>query len=128
MYLRIYRIFCSVHVEITSIRLRKGVYNLIEVISNEPVNIWDTWKTLNYLNINENRKDVYPCKFIVLLLLIVVFFGFLNIKCKYVWCVITGGRDINFMMFRFFTISMYISNPILLPFVFVCIALSTFQS
>jgi len=45
-YLRIDRNFCSVHEEITSIRLyrpcsprsvlRKGVYNLIEVISNEP--------------------------------------------------------------------------------------------
>ena len=41
-YLRIYRNFCSVHEEITSIRLYtpcKGVYNLIEVtfcISNEP--------------------------------------------------------------------------------------------
>ena len=44
--LRIDRNFCSVHEEITSIRLytpcnpcsvsRKGVYNLIEVISNEP--------------------------------------------------------------------------------------------
>ena len=33
MYLRIDRNFCSVHEEIT---LRKGVYNLIEVISNEP--------------------------------------------------------------------------------------------
>ena len=43
-YLRIDRNFCSVHEEITSIRLyppgssrrvlRKGVYNLIEVISN----------------------------------------------------------------------------------------------
>jgi hypothetical protein len=46
IYLRIDRNFCSVHEEITSIRsytpcnprsgLRKGVYNLIEVISNEP--------------------------------------------------------------------------------------------
>ena len=46
MYLRIDRKFYSVHEEITSIRLytpcnpysglRKGVYNLIEVISNEP--------------------------------------------------------------------------------------------
>ena len=42
MYLRIDRNFCSVHEEITSIRLytpcsglRKGAYNLIEVISNE---------------------------------------------------------------------------------------------
>jgi hypothetical protein len=45
-YLKIDRNFCSVHEEITSIRLytpcnprgglRKGVYNLIEVISNEP--------------------------------------------------------------------------------------------
>jgi hypothetical protein len=45
-YLRIDRNFCSVHEEITPIRLytqcslrsglRKGVYNLIEVISNEP--------------------------------------------------------------------------------------------
>ena len=45
-YLRIDRNFCSVHEEITSIRLYtpynlrsslcKGVYNLIEVISNEP--------------------------------------------------------------------------------------------
>ena len=47
-YLRIDRNFCSVHEEITSIRLytpcnprtrselRKGEYNLIEVISNEP--------------------------------------------------------------------------------------------
>ena len=47
-YLRIDRNFCSVHEEITSIRLytpcnprsgsglRKGVYSLIEVISNEP--------------------------------------------------------------------------------------------
>jgi hypothetical protein len=36
--LRIDRNSCSVHEEITSIRLRKGVYNLIEVISrsNEP--------------------------------------------------------------------------------------------
>jgi uncharacterized integral membrane protein len=44
------------------------------------VNIWDTWKTLKYLNINENRKDVDWYKFIVLFLLIVVLFGFLNIK------------------------------------------------
>ena len=43
MHLRIDRNFCSDHEEITSIRLyitcsglRKGVYNLIEVISNEP--------------------------------------------------------------------------------------------
>ena len=45
-YLRIDRNFCSIHEEITSIRLytpcnlhsrlRKGVYNLIEVISIEP--------------------------------------------------------------------------------------------
>jgi hypothetical protein len=45
-YLRIDRNICSVHEEITSIRLytpcnppsglRKGVYNLTEVISNEP--------------------------------------------------------------------------------------------
>jgi hypothetical protein len=45
-YLRIDRNICLVHEEITSIRLytlcilcsglRKGVYNLIEVISNEP--------------------------------------------------------------------------------------------
>ena len=35
-YLKIDRNFCSVHEEITSIRLRKGVYNLIVVISNEP--------------------------------------------------------------------------------------------
>jgi len=44
--LRIDRNFCSIHEEITSIRLytpcnprsglRKGVYNLIEIISNEP--------------------------------------------------------------------------------------------
>jgi hypothetical protein len=41
MHFRIDRNFCSVHEEITLIRLytpglRKGVYNLIEVISNEP--------------------------------------------------------------------------------------------
>jgi hypothetical protein len=47
LQLRIDHNFCSVHEEITSIRLyilcnphgsglRKGVYNLIEVISNEP--------------------------------------------------------------------------------------------
>jgi hypothetical protein len=46
IYLRIDRNFCSVHEEITSIKLytpgnplsglRKGVFNLIEVISNEP--------------------------------------------------------------------------------------------
>ena len=43
IYIRIDRIFCSVHEEITSIRLYtprsglcKGVYNLNEVISNEP--------------------------------------------------------------------------------------------
>ena len=46
IHLRIDRNFCSVHEEITSVRLytpcnprsgiRKGVYNLIEVISNEP--------------------------------------------------------------------------------------------
>ena len=45
-HLRIDRNFCSVHEEITSIRrytpcnprngLRKGAYNLIEVVSNEP--------------------------------------------------------------------------------------------
>ena len=38
-YLRIDRNFCSIHEEITSITLytpcNKGVYNLIEVISNE---------------------------------------------------------------------------------------------
>ena len=44
------------------------------------VKIWDTWKTLKYLNINENRKDVDQYKFVVLSLLIVVLFGFLNIK------------------------------------------------
>ena len=44
------------------------------------VNIWDTGKTLIYLNINENRKDVDRYKFVVLFLLIVVLFGFLNIK------------------------------------------------
>jgi hypothetical protein len=44
------------------------------------VKIWDTWKTLKYLNINENRKDVDRYKFVLLLLLIVVLFGFLNIK------------------------------------------------
>jgi hypothetical protein len=44
------------------------------------VNIWDTWKTLKYLNLKENRKDVDWYKFIVLFLLIVVLFGFLNIK------------------------------------------------
>jgi hypothetical protein len=48
IHLRIDRNFCSVHEEITSIRLytpynprsglRKGAYNLIEVISNEPRN------------------------------------------------------------------------------------------
>jgi hypothetical protein len=44
------------------------------------VNIWDTWKTLKYLNINENRKDVDRYKFVVLFLLIFVLFGFLNFK------------------------------------------------
>jgi hypothetical protein len=44
------------------------------------VNIWDIWKTLKYLNINENRKDVDRWKFIVLFLLIVVLFAFLNFK------------------------------------------------
>ena len=34
--LRIDRNFCSVHEELTSIRLCKGVYSLIEIISNEP--------------------------------------------------------------------------------------------
>jgi hypothetical protein len=42
------------------------------------VNIWDIWKTLKYLNINENRKDIDGWKFVVLFLLIVVLFGFLN--------------------------------------------------
>ena len=37
-------------------------------------------ETLKYLNINENRKDVDRYKFVVLFLLIVVLFGFLNIK------------------------------------------------
>ena len=44
------------------------------------VKICDTWKTLKYLNINENRKDVDRYKFVVLFLLIVVLFDFLNIK------------------------------------------------
>jgi hypothetical protein len=35
---------------------------------------------LKYLNINENRKAVDRYKFVVLFLLIVVLFGFLNIK------------------------------------------------
>jgi hypothetical protein len=35
---------------------------------------------LKYLNINENRKDIDRYKFVVLFLLIVVLFGFLNIK------------------------------------------------
>ena len=49
--------------------------------SDKPrVEIWDTWKTLKYLNINENRKDVDRYKFVVLFLLIVVLFDFLNIK------------------------------------------------
>ena len=38
------------------------------------VKICDTWKTLKYLNINENRKDVDRYKFVVLFLLIVVLF------------------------------------------------------
>ena len=35
---------------------------------------------MKYLDINENRKDVDRYKFVVLFLLIVVLFGFLNIK------------------------------------------------
>jgi hypothetical protein len=34
------------------------------------VKIWDTWKTLKYLNINENRKDVDRYKFVVLFYII----------------------------------------------------------
>ena len=51
--------------------------------TNEPTasnNKSDTWKTLKYLAMNENRKDVDRYKFVILFLLIVVLFGFLNIK------------------------------------------------
>ena len=58
------------------------------------VNIWDTWKTLKYLNINDSfhlkdleiskykrvSKGRWPIKICILFLLIVVLFGFLNIK------------------------------------------------
>jgi uncharacterized integral membrane protein len=58
------------------------------------VNIWDTWKTLKYLNINDpfHLKDLeiskyqreskgrWPIQIVVLFLLIVVLFVFLNIK------------------------------------------------
>ena len=49
--------------------------------------IWDTWKTLQYLNINENRRDVDRYKFVVLFLLIVVLFGFLNIKSVKIYAI-----------------------------------------
>jgi hypothetical protein len=44
------------------------------------MNIWDTLKTLKYLNINENQKYVCRLKYIILYFLIVVLFGFVNIK------------------------------------------------
>ena len=46
------------------------------------MNIWDTWQTLKYLNINENRKYVCGLKYIILYFLIVILFGFVNIKNK----------------------------------------------
>ena len=42
---------------------------------------------MKYLNINENRKDVDRYKFVVLFLLIVVLFGFLNIKSVKIYAI-----------------------------------------
>jgi hypothetical protein len=41
--------------------------------------------SLKYLNINENRKHECQYNFVVLVLLIVVLFGFLNIKSVKIW-------------------------------------------
>jgi hypothetical protein len=56
------------------------------------VKICDTWKTLKYLNINDSfhlkyRKDVDRYKFVVLFLLIVVLFDFLNIKSVKIYAI-----------------------------------------
>jgi hypothetical protein len=65
------------------------------------VNMWDTWKTLKYLNINDSfhLKDIeisnykreskgrWPMKIFVLFLLIVVLFGFLNIKSVKIYAI-----------------------------------------
>ena len=65
------------------------------------VNIWHTWKTLKYLNINDSfhlkdfetfeykreSKGRWPIKFVVLFLLIVVLFGFLNIKSVKIYAI-----------------------------------------
>jgi hypothetical protein len=63
IYLRIDRNFCLVHEEITSIRLYtpcKGVYNLIEVISNELYVFWCVWfKNLRlFSNVRNLKIDV----------------------------------------------------------------------
>ena len=42
---------------------------------------------MKYLNINKNRKDVDRYKFVVLFLLIVVLFGFLNIKSVKIYAI-----------------------------------------
>ena len=44
-------------------------------------------KTLNYININENRRHVDRYKFVVLFLLIVVLVGFLNIKSVKIYAI-----------------------------------------
>ena len=94
---QVFQIWHNLCSELTSMWTFK-IYSRNTKTTNEPtasnnkserpqVKIWDTWKTLKYLNINENRKDFDRCKFVVLFLLIVVLFGFLNINSVKIYAI-----------------------------------------
>jgi hypothetical protein len=89
--IQVYKIWHNLCSELTSTwalkifpQYKKQLTNRPQVITNQTdhrwVDIWDTWKTFKYLNINENRKDVDRYNFVDFFLLIVVLFGSLNIK------------------------------------------------
>ena len=79
----IFQIWHNLCSELTSIlAIQKQPTNRPQLNKSDrpPVNIWDIWKILKYLNINENRK--YECRYncVVSFLLIVAYLAFWTIK------------------------------------------------
>jgi hypothetical protein len=73
--------------DITGFFFRMSTQVKAEVRMRKKKPVISNWKTLKYLTMNENRKDVDRYKFVVLFLLIVVLFDFLNIKSVNIYAI-----------------------------------------